>query len=226
MSAIEENSKTLGLHSFKMEFRSALRLSGVFGLWKRFLNSAYPEDEPPAKTHVRGKPLILLDTNEYGEPILPDPAKEVKEWARWEYLQHLIRTVVTLSLGEWIPYRSMTQLIYVLVSTGVGSTSGQCASAMEQVREKPAQLHRRRLHSGRHGTPFPGTVDLESGRNSSTRGTLVQAISVSEIPPTLCRHNQRHVQATKSPLHPRTQQVSPCGRPFACTYTSETHGRP
>ena len=33
-SAMEDNSKQLGLHSFKSEFRSAIWASNIFRLWK------------------------------------------------------------------------------------------------------------------------------------------------------------------------------------------------
>lgn len=98
--AIEENSKLLGLNSFKTEFRTAIRVSRIFPLWKRFLNLEYSEPEPKVKVRGRGKPLMLLDTNSGGDPVIPRPDAKVKDWPRWEYVQHLIWMLVTLWLGE------------------------------------------------------------------------------------------------------------------------------
>ena len=97
---MEDTSKQLGLNSFKSDFRPAIRACNIFRLWKRFVNLEFQEEDLHVPLRGRCKPLLSLEVNDFKDPLIPDPDDKVKGWARWEYLPHLIRTLVTMFVGK------------------------------------------------------------------------------------------------------------------------------
>ena len=97
-----------GTRSFSSDFGSEFRKSGVMGHWgayarSEFENTGKPESDQPKSDHVRkrGKPLLSLQLNAFGEPIIPDPTDIPPGEQPNEYLKRLIRNVVIYTYGAF-----------------------------------------------------------------------------------------------------------------------------
>ncbi|KAJ2911643.1 hypothetical protein MD484_g8770, partial [Candolleomyces efflorescens] len=88
-----------GNRSFSTDFGSEFQSSGVMGYWGAYgraefgdaVNASHPKSDHIRK---RGKPLLDLRLNAFGEPIIPDPADVPAGEQANEYLKRLIRNIV------------------------------------------------------------------------------------------------------------------------------------
>jgi hypothetical protein len=87
------------------DYGSEFQNSGIMGYWGAYARSEFENDakaDQPKSDQIRkrGKPLLKLDMNAYGEPIIPDPADIPPGEQPGEYLKRLIRNVVIYTYGE------------------------------------------------------------------------------------------------------------------------------
>jgi hypothetical protein len=75
---------------------------GHWGAYARseFENAGKPEQPKSDQVRKRGKPLLNLQLNEYGEPVIPDPTIIPAGEQPNEYLKRLIRNIVIYTYGS------------------------------------------------------------------------------------------------------------------------------
>ncbi|KAJ3525421.1 hypothetical protein NMY22_g10584 [Coprinellus aureogranulatus] len=122
-TGVLEHNRALINRSFSTEYAKHLDASGLYDWWREWAESHMGSEEthclPPAKLTSRGvAPLINMDTNEYGEPVLPNPDIRIPGITPTVYYKGLVRAFLSqhwsLAQGKFeirgrIPWQAVSQ---------------------------------------------------------------------------------------------------------------------
>ncbi|RXW15267.1 hypothetical protein EST38_g10590 [Candolleomyces aberdarensis] len=98
-------TEEFGGRSFSKDFGLEIEKSAILTYWGAYAKGEFDDGEESdrvdeAQIRKRGKPLLKLELNKYGEPIIPDPTVIPAGEQPNQYLPRLIRNIVIHNYGQ------------------------------------------------------------------------------------------------------------------------------